>query len=433
MKKFNFDLKKFNFAKSLSGLAGSRQSENFENTEFRRIFDKTDIIHDRENGTEEKITRKSLRVISSSIGTRKNFVTLVPMKSLSMEEFTFPFSNSTKIREALKLQVMPFTAAGDIEVFPVVTSKAGRGADGLVWYVAPDELNIPAPQGGSYKVWPAPLPFISKLQDKGGSGVTMWIDEKNISSILWQNNKPVMSRWRKYTDQNSQEKEIAWYDEYCKANNLERGGNFILNAGGDYDDEPDEDFVEMISESVKICPWISNVNLSRTAIEDERDLARTVGLLTVAACWLLAIGTITLGASFLSLIQTDKQTQDIRTRSENFYIQNFDPEHKGRISNPVTLARNKISEITGAGGDGHPFEEILADMGEIFANNDNLKITLDTVRYSGEGVDCTGSAPDMTTILNFRRAWNDYASTVQVDNTQFVAGIGYRFDLRVRW
>ena len=39
----------------------------------------------------------------------------------------------------------------------------------------------------------------------------------------------------------------------------------------------------------------------------------------------------------------------------------------------------------------------------------------------------------MTTILNFRKAWSDYASAVQVDNTQFVAGIGYRFDLRVRW
>ena len=288
-------------------------------------------------------------------------------------------------------------------------------------------------QGGNNKVWPAPLPFISKLQDKGGSGVTMWLDEKNISSILWQDNKPVLSRWRKVSDKNSHEKELEWYDNYCKSSGLERGGNFILNAGGDYDDEPDEDFVEMIAESVKICPWISNVNLSRMAIEDERDLARTVGLLTVAACWLLAIGTITLGASFLYLIQTDKETQAIRTRSENFYIQNFDPEYTGRISNPVTLARNKISEITGSGGDGHPFEEILADMGEVFANNKNLNITLDTIRYSGEGVDCTGSAPDMTTILNFRRAWNDYASTVQVDNTQFVSGIGYRFDLRVRW
>ncbi|MBR2207382.1 MAG: hypothetical protein IJ859_01080 [Synergistaceae bacterium] len=433
MKKINFGLKNLSLGLDKLNFAQNKKGENFENTEFRRIFDKTDVIHDHETGAEEKITRKILRVISSSISTRKNFVTLVPMKSLSMEEFTFPFANNTKIREALKLQVMPFSAAGDIEIFPVVTSKAGRGVNGLVWYVTPDELNIPAVQGGNNKVWPAPLPFISKLQDKGGSGVTMWLDEKNISSILWQNNKPVLSRWRKVSDNTSHEKELEWYDNYCKSSGLERGGNFILNAGGDYDDEPDEEFVEMISESVKICPWISNVNLSRTAIEDERDLARTVGLLTVAACWLLAIGTITLGASFLYLIQTDKEAQAVRTRSENFYIENFDPEHTGRISNPVTLARNKISEVTGSGGDGHPFEEILADMGEIFANNNDLKINLDTIRYNGEGVDCTGSAPDMTTILNFRRAWNDYASTVQVDNTQFVSGIGYRFDLRVRW
>ena len=425
MKKFDFDFKKFNFAKN-------KGVESFENTEFRRILDKTDVFHDRETGAEERVTRKSVRVISSSIGTRKNFVTLVPMKSLSMEDFTFPFSNATKIREALRLQVMPFSAAGDIEIFPVITSKTGRTVAGIVWYVTPDELNIPAAVNNN-KIWPAPLPFISKLQDKNGCGVTMWLDEENISSILWQNNKPVMSRWRKVSDKNSHEKELAWYDNYCKSNNLERGGNFILNAGGDYDDEPDEDFVDMITESVKICPWISNVNLSRTAIEGERDLARTVGLLTVAACWLLAIGTITLGASLLKLIQIDKQADSMRIRNENFYIQNFDPEHKGRISNPVTLARNKISEITGSGTGGHPFEEILADMGEIFANNNGMKINLDTIRYSGEGVDCTGSAPDMTTILNFRKAWSDYASAVQVDNTQFVAGIGYRFDLRVRW
>ncbi len=426
MKKINFDFNKFNF-KRKSG------AENFENTEFRRIIEKKDTVHDKETGAEEEISRKSIRIVSSSLEIRKNFITLVPMKSLSLEDFSFPFSNATKIREALRLQIMPFSAAGELEIFPVIKSKAGRGVNGFVWYVSPDELNIPAVPGGNNKVWPAPLPFISRLKEHNGSGVTMWIDEENICSILWQENEPVLSRWKKLTDENSHEKELLWYDNFCKARELERGGNFILNAGGDYDDEPDEEFVEMISESVKICPWISNVSLSRTAIEGERDLERTVSLLTRAACWLLAIGTVTLGTSLLYLIQIDRQTQNVRTRSENFYRQNFDPTHTGRISNPVTLARNKISEISGSSGEGHPLEEVLADLGEIFTANKNLKITLDTIRYSGEGVDCTGSAPDMTTVLNFRRAWNDYASAVQVDNTQFVSGIGYRFDLRVRW
>ncbi|MBQ7196599.1 MAG: hypothetical protein IJS40_04245 [Synergistaceae bacterium] len=425
-------MKKFDFSKINFNIAGKSGGETFENTEFRRIIEKREVFRDRDTGAKEEIINKSIRIISSSLAARKNFITLVPMKSLSFEDFSFPFSNATKIREALRLQVMPFSAAGELEIFPVVVSKAGRGVEGVVWYVSPEELEIPAVPGGNNKVWPAPLPFISKLKNYGGSGVTMWIDEENICSILWQQNKPILSRWRRVSN-GAHEKELAWYENYCKARELDRGGNFILNAGGDYDPEPDEEFIEMITESVKICPWLSNVNLSKKAIEGERDLARTVQLMTRAACWLLALGTITLATSFLNLINIDRQAEKIQTRSENFYRQNFDPQHTGRISNPVTLARNKISEISGVGNDGHPLEEVLADMGEIFTNDKNLKITLDTIRYNGEGVDCTGSAPDMTTVLNFRRAWNDYASTVQVDNTQFVAGIGYRFDLRVRW
>ena len=70
-------------------------------------------------------------------------------------------------------------------------------------------------------------------------------------------------------------------------------------------------------------------------------------------------------------------------------------------------------------------------MGEVFSAVSG--ITIDIVRYNADGIDCTGVAPDMTTALNFRKAWEDKANLVQVDNTQFVSGIGYRFDLRVRW
>ena len=409
------------------------RSESFNNTEFCRVIESIKIVHNQETGTDDQVTRKAIKILTTSIGTRKHFVTLIPMKSLSLEEFTFPFSNSTKIREALKLQVLPFSAAGELEIFPVVLSKVGRGVNGLVWYVSPEELDIPSLP--SNKVWPAPLAFISELKKYAGSGVTMWLDERNVSSILWQNYKPVLSRWRKLVDDSSRDKELAWYDNYCKVRELDRGGDFIIDCSGDYDDsEPDGEFIEMINESVNICPWIANVNLSRTAIQGERDLERTVKLLTRVASWLLIIGVITLGASFLKWHKLQTHTQEIRARSENFYKQTFEPERTGRIANPVTLARDKIAEISGTGNEGHPIEEVLADLGEIYANNKDLNnVTLDIIRYNSEGLDCTGSAPDMSTVLNFRKAWEEYVSVSQVDNTQFVSGIGYRFDLRVRW
>ena len=76
-------------------------------------------------------------------------------------------------------------------------------------------------------------------------------------------------------------------------------------------------------------------------------------------------------------------------------------------------------------------DEVLADLGEVFGQVSGINI--DTIRYNADGIDCGGVAPDMTTALNFRKAWEDKANLVQVDNTQFVSGIGYRFDLRVRW
>lgn len=418
----------------LARMRSKPRAESFSDTEFRRVVNAKHTIEDEESGEEREIISKAAKIITSGSGTRKNFINLVPMKSLSLEDFSFPFSNSTRISSALRLQVMPYAAAGEVELFPVIISRSGKGANGIVWYASPDELNIPALayDSASGKTWPAPLPFISQLAGYNGSGVTMWIDEENVCSLLWQNNRPILYRWRKFIDETSEEKELAWYDSYCAAKELDRGGNFVVNASGD--EETDDDaFSEVVSESVRICPWISEVNLSRSALEGARDLERTVRLLTRAACWILGLGVIALSGSLLRWYMLQNQVQEVRTRSENYYRQVFDPQRTGRISNPVTLARDKISEATGTGGPSHPLEEVLADLGEIFGEQKSFDVTLDVIRYNSEGIDCTGTAPDMSTVLNFRKAWEERNNMAQVDNTQFVAGIGYRFDLRVRW
>ena len=358
------------------------------------------------------------------------------MRSLSFEKFSFPFSNSTKIREALKLQVMPYSAAGDLEIFPVVISKAGRNSEGIVWYVSPDELNIPVYENSNNKIWPAPLGFVSQLEKSGGNGVTLWADEENISSILWQNYLPVLSRWHKNSDGDSVTHELGWYDKYCSSQNFDRGENFTVSFISKSDDQrPNADYLdfgEIVNESVRLCPWLAELNLSRTALESSMGLERNLGFLTRAACWLLFMGAIMLGAEIFEWNKLQDKTQEIRLRSEKYYREVFDSTHTGRISNPVTLARDRISELKGSGNITHGLEEVLADFGDIFSS-ESYDVTIDTVRYNSEGFDCTGSAHDMTTILNFRKAWEDKAKLSQLDNTQSVSGVGYRFDLRVRW
>lgn len=402
-------------------------SNTFAGTEFRRIIEVRQTFRNEDTGTEETATRRAVRIITE--GTGKNTVTLAPMKSLSLEAFTFPFQNTTKIRDALKLQVMPFTAAGTLEIFPVILSKEGRNSSGIVWYVSPEELNMPSDSSSAEKIWPAPLPFISQLASYGGNGVTMWRDEENICSILWQSNRPVLYRWKKLVGDESESHELSFYDSYCNSLGLNRGGNFVVNASGS--EKAGEDFTEIVSDSVKICPWIAEVNLSRTVLEGARDLERSVRIMARVSLWLLVIGVIVLGAELLQWYHLETKTQEIRSRNEKFYRDTFDPERTGRISNPVTLARDKIASLTGRGDEGHPLDDVLADLGEV--SKTNKDITIDIIRYNQEGIDCTGSAPDMTAVLNFRKSWEERANLVQVDNTQFVSGIGYRFDLRIRW
>ena len=423
----------------IENLFRKKTAETFSDTEFRRIIEIHEKGTNEENGEEYQEDRKVIKIIASSQESAKNFITLVPMKSLSLEDFAFPFSGNTKIREALRLQVMPYSAAGKLELFPVVINKSGRSVNGLVWYVSPEELNLPSfsyESDGTNKIWPAPLPFISRLKEYNGTGITAYIDEENICSILWQNNKPVLYRWRKVTGDDSESKEIAWYDNYCKTREIERGGNFIINVAGDNDEDDEEsnkEFREMISESLKICPWINNINLSRSVLEGAIDLERNIKFMTRAAIWLLVLGIAAISASYLRWNQLQGQVQELRTRGEKIYRENFDPSHTGRISNPVTLARDKIDSLTNTGQVAHPLEEVLADIGEIFTQTQSMDITLDIIRYNSEGIDCTGTAPDMTTVLNFRKAWEGRARLAQVDNTQFVSGIGFRFDMRVRW
>ena len=198
-------------------------------------------------------------------------------------------------------------------------------------------------------------------------------------------------------------------------------------------EDVNEDFGEVVAESIEICPWIGDINLSRSALEGARDLERTVRTLTRVALWLLAAGVLMLGAETLKYIRNSEKKLAVHSRSEEYYRKTFDPERRGRISNPVNLARDRIASLTGKGDEGHTIDEVLSELGEIFKGFKDAGMTIDIIRYNSEGIDCNGTAPDMTTVLNFRKSWESSASLAQVDNTQFVAGIGYRFDLRVRW
>ena len=389
-------------------------------------------VHFHENTEFYRITEGRAVKISSPLKRVRHTVSVAPLKSVAISPFSFPFNNVLRIREALKLQVLPYSAAGGMELFPSIVEKTPRSSSGVTWFVPSADLEsstdsasqAPVPQADN-KVWPAPLPLVAKI---AGEGVTFWLDEENICSMLWRGGVPTLYRW-KPRERATVESEHAWYEAYCKSRGEELGNVFALDAA-----QPSElsRFMDILKESLGLYPWIGDVNLSKSALNSAMVLERTVRILSRAASWVLVVGLLALAGNGLRYYTARQNIDALLDRSSDLYRSAFDPGRAGRIPNPLDLARSRMGELQ-SGTEGRSIIEVFSDLGNILEQNPSMDVKLDLVRYNLEGVDYTGSAPDTETAQDFRRAWADIAGTALIQNIHNVSGVGYRFDLSVKW
>ena len=385
------------------------------------LYDNADFFRVTEGGVLRIPSPAPLRRI-------RHTVSMAPLKSVAISPFSFPFNNVLRIREALKLQTLPYAAAGDMELFPSLLEKAPRSSSGIAWFVPAGELeNVKAPLAQvENKVWPAPLPLVSQVQ---GDGVTLWLDETNICSMLWRSGVPILYRW-KARAKTTPEAERAWFEAYCKSKEEEPGGFFVLDATlpSDLARLP-----QIVKESLERHPWIGDMNLSRSAFDSALVLERAVRSGASAASWLLILGLLALAGNGMRYYQARRSIDEFRDRSSNLYREAFDPARTGRIPDPLGLARSKIAEFKGGTTDGRQINDVFSDLGSIFTENPSMDVTLDSMRYNANGVDYTGSAPDMGTAQSLQRFWLEKAASAQLGNLQSAPGIGFRFDLNIKW
>jgi hypothetical protein len=243
--------------------------------------------------------------------------------------------------------------------------------------------------------------------------------------MLWRDGVPVLYRWKPRGT--SVDSELAWYRAYAESKGEELGEVFALDACADSGALPG-----IVKESLALYPWIGEVNLSRGALDSALVLERAVRVLSRAASWALLMGSFALAGSGLRYYDIRRNIDAVRDRSSDLYRSVFDPARTGRIPDPVALARSRVAELRG-GGEGRPLGEVLADLGDIFERNPSMDVSLDSMRYNADGVDYTGSAPDMETIQEFRNAWMERAGAVSPPNMQSAPGVGYRFDISAKW
>jgi hypothetical protein len=360
----------------------------------------------------------------------KYAVSLAPLRSAAITPFSFPFGNVLRVRDALKLQSLPYAAAGEMELFPSILKKTPRGSDGIAWFISSKELEdvalLAQTTQGEPRVWPAPLALASAVE---GEGLVFWMDEENICSMLWRGGAPVLYRW-KSRKRASLDDERVWYAAYCESKGEEVGREFVLDTTqlSDLARLP-----EVLKKSLTVYPWICDVNLARSALDNALVLERTVRSLSRVASWILAIGLLVLLGNGLRYYEARQGADELRDLSSDLYRSAFDSTRAGRIPDPLGLALSRLAELRGGTAEGRSIGEVFSDLGNIFEQNPSMDITLDLVRYNQEGVDYTGFAPNMETAQDFRNAWAQYAGTTLLQNMQNLSGAIYRFDLSVKW
>ena len=77
---------------------------------------------DLENIDLHRVAGGTLRRVSTVPPSRRvrRAVVLVPMRLLFVLFFSFPFGSVMRVREALRLQTLPYVATGEMELFPTV-------------------------------------------------------------------------------------------------------------------------------------------------------------------------------------------------------------------------------------------------------------------------------------------------------------------------
>ena len=363
--------------------------------------------------------------VSGSFG--RNLLLLVPFHSLSIQPFSFPFSGQTAIREAVKLQVQPFTSGKPlIEAFPTVCSREGKGSAGITCFLSSEELAVVesvAAKARSLRVWPLPLALAARLPD---NGLAACILKDEICSMLFTGGIPVLyrivSRKRKTI-----EDETDWIRSFASGRGVEELETYVWEdseAGAARDD-----LAGMASETLSRKHFAPDVNLSVRAVDTVLALEKGIRLCTRAASWILLAGLCAAGGMYAQREFSLRALDRIRDQGTALYRSVFDAT--GKIVDPVSQARGKLNAARG-GEKGLILEEMLARLGASVKAAGETSVSVESLRYNAEGADLTGSVPDMERLQAFQKGISVSFRT-QLGDIQQIPGGGLRFSMNLRW
>lgn len=380
------------------------------------------------NNTQEHMTFMKLSEGSpyaDSSGSERR-VFLSSFSNIAVQQFSFPFSGVSKVKEALRIHLRPLlgSAASDVSMVPFFIENGRKGSAGCVFLLFAsldddESLVEKVSQSDKNTIWPSPLLFAAQVSGKGIAACT---ENGIISTVLLDDWVP------KYyatspADKSTVEQEIDAAESYARSQDIDLSGGVYSS---DMDAMTASDIQRMGEDTVNMCPAYSDLDLSNRGMDllemREKLAARMLKLGRVLA----VAGIVLLAVSGASLFRFSSLLESSGENAERVYFNAFGE----RSTQPLSSARAKLRSLSSPDDSELSISEMIKSIsfawGEAGASDD---IIIENIRYGSENTDMLGTADSNDSIQLFRSKLEDGGLTPRVDNIQRIPNGSLRFNI----
>ncbi len=351
---------------------------------------------------------------------------LVPYRALSIRSFDYPFGSISAIREALRLQYVSVASGRDLEIYPVVLNKENRRFSGAALVIPSDERSSVEEgigKGGKAAIWPLPFALASEL---GGDGGAVCVLDDGISSAFFVRGEPVLYRWQPLS-RRTPEQERDWLLSYGSKYREEPFETVTVDAS-----QEGERLAKGVRDTLAKFPSLGSFSLSRKVLDSAIVVEHIVKGLSSLSWSMMLAGGLFLAAGLIKGSAVESELDKIKDRSVKIYQDAFGP---GRVRDPLSQARGLLAQATNA-PEGPRLEDCLRILARAWpdAKSDEERISIDTLRFSVDGMDLIGTADEVGMVQNLQKAIKaETDGFVKLGDIQQVPGGGLRYSLEVRW
>lgn len=368
------------------------------------------------------------KAVSTGKGGKKRGkkLTLVPYKSLSIRSFDYPFGSVSAIREALRLQYVSVASGRELEIYPAVLKKENRRFSGAALVLTAEErsaIEEGIDKGSKNAPWPLPFALAAELKGEGGA---ICVLDDGISSAFFVDGQPVLYRWQPLS-RRTPEQERDWLLAYGSRYGEDPFNVVITNVS-----EEQDRLVQGVKDTLELFPSFISYSLSRKVLDTAIVMEHLVKGLSSLSWLMLAAGAIFLASGLIKGAALDGELERVKDRSVAIYRETFGP---GNVRDPLSQARGMLAQATRA-PDMPKLEDSLRLLAAAWpvAQEDEGRISLDTLRFGGEGIDLIGTANEVALVQNLQKAIrSETEGSVKLGDIQQVPGGGLRYSLEVRW